>query len=267
MNIMTEEKKKTEKRKNVVIVMCKYSVVVKGIERKLTEMGCKVSMVTQENEKIPKYDAEKEERMFILYLPNKIMEDMIQYNWMEGIYTDISKMSREIIVVGDQRDREDLAGSLFDMTSVKWLDRPLKMEELEILITGGHLPEGVHKSKKHILIVDDDPSYAKMVREWIKDHYQVSIVTAGIQAITFLAKNPVDMILLDYEMPVVDGAQVLQMLRQESSTQNIPVIFLTGVGDKDQVERVLRLRPTGYILKTTTKEKLLDYLHTHVHNM
>ena len=110
---MTEEKKKTEKRKNVVIVMCKYSVVVKGIERKLTEMGCKVSMVTQENEKIPKYDAEKEERMFILYLPNKIMEDMIQYSWMEGIYTDISKMSREIIVVGDQRDREDLAGSLF----------------------------------------------------------------------------------------------------------------------------------------------------------
>jgi CheY-like chemotaxis protein len=138
---------------------------------------------------------------------------------------------------------------------------------LEILITGGHLPEGVHKSKKHILIVDDDPSYAKMVREWIKDHYQVSIVTAGIQAITFLAKNPVDMILLDYEMPVVDGAQVLQMLRQEPSTQNIPVIFLTGVGDKEQVERVLRLRPTGYILKSTTKEKLLDYLHAHVHNM
>ena len=75
------------------------------------------------------------------------------------------------------------------------------------------------------------------------------------------------MILLDYEMPVVDGAQVFQMLQQEPSTQNIPVIFLTGVGDKDQVERVLRLRPTGYILKSTTKEKLLDYLHTHVHNM
>ena len=72
------------------------------------------------------------------------------------------------------------------------------------------------------------------------------------------------MILLDYEMPVVDGAQVLQMLRQEPSTQNIPVIFLTGVGGKEQVERVLRLRPTGYILKSTTKEKLLDYLHTHV---
>ena len=39
MNIMTEEKKKTEKRKNVVIVMCKYSVVVKGIERKLTDIS------------------------------------------------------------------------------------------------------------------------------------------------------------------------------------------------------------------------------------
>ena len=67
-------------------------------------------------------------------------------------------------------------------------------------------------------------------------------------------------ILLDYEMPVVDGPQVLQMLRQEPATQKIPVVFLTGVGTREGVERVMALKPDGYILKSTTKDKLLEYL-------
>ena len=111
-----------------------------------------------------------------------------------------------------------------------------------------------------ILIVDDDPSYAKMIREWIKEKYQTDIVTAGMQAITFLLKHQVDLILLDYEMPVVDGPQVLQMLRQEPSTAKIPIVFLTGIGTKEAVERVMSLKPDGYILKSTTKDNLLKYL-------
>lgn len=71
----------------------------------------------------------------------------------------------------------------------------------------------------------------------------------------------VDLILLDYEMPVVDGPQVLQMLRQEPATSNIPVIFLTGNGTKEAVARVMELKPDGYILKSTTRENLMKYLY------
>ena len=103
-----------------------------------------------------------------------------------------------------------------------------------------------------------------MVREWIKYKYRVDIVTAGMQAISFLLKvkeeEPVDLILLDYEMPVVDGTQVLQMLRQEPATANIPVIFLTGNGNKDAVARVMELKPNGYLLKSTTRLDLVKYL-------
>ena len=117
---------------------------------------------------------------------------------------------------------------------------------------------------KRILIIDDDPAYAKIVREWIRDKYKVDIVTAGMQAITFLLKLPesdkVDLILLDYEMPVVDGPQVLQMLRQEPATDSIPVIFLTGNGTKEAVTRVMELKPDGYLLKTTQKEDILKFL-------
>ena len=100
-----------------------------------------------------------------------------------------------------------------------------------------------------------------MVREWIKDDYQADIVTAGVQAIKFLIKKSADLILLDYEMPVVDGPQVLQMLREEPETADIPVIFLTGIGTKEAVQRVMALKPDGYILKTTTREDLLKYLN------
>ena len=53
---------------------------------------------------------------------------------------------------------------------------------------------------------------------------------------------------------------MLQMLRQEPATAKIPVIFLTGVGTKDAVERVMALKPDGYVLKSTTRENLLKYL-------
>ena len=116
------------------------------------------------------------------------------------------------------------------------------------------------KGEKHILIVDDDPSYAKMVKEWLKDTYKVHVVTNGLQVLTFLEKNPIDLILLDYEMPEINGPQVLQILRQEPTTRLIPVIFLTGVDTKENVMKVMDMKPNGYMLKSTTKEQLLDYL-------
>ncbi len=153
------------------------------------------------------------------------------------------------------------------LVDLDWVNRPIDMENFDKLIEKSmrerKKPEdpGV---KKRILIVDDDPSYAKMVREWIKDKYRVDIVTAGMQAISFLLKvkedEKVDVILLDYEMPVVDGPQVFQMLRQDHATEHIPVIFLTGNGTKEAVSRVMELKPNGYILKSTTKKDLLGYL-------
>jgi CheY-like chemotaxis protein len=99
-----------------------------------------------------------------------------------------------------------------------------------------------------------------MVKEWIKDLYKTDIVTDGLQGIRFLMKKPVDLVLLDYEMPEVDGPMVLERLRQVPQTQDIPVVFLTGVGTKEHVARVMGLKPNGYILKTTTRENLLEYI-------
>jgi CheY-like chemotaxis protein len=79
-----------------------------------------------------------------------------------------------------------------------------------------------------------------------------------MQAITWLANNHPDLILLDYEMPVTSGPKVLEMIRSDVATADIPVMFLTGKGDKDSVIRVMQLRPVGYQLKSIDRATLRD---------
>ena len=62
-------------------------------------------------------------------------------------------------------------------------------------------------------------------------------------------------------MPVCDGKQTLEMIRDLKDMQDIPVIFLTGVADKEVVRECLKLNPQGYILKPVAKDKLLDKLN------
>lgn len=112
--------------------------------------------------------------------------------------------------------------------------------------------------RKSILIVDDDPGYMGLVREWLKGTYKVSMANSGLQALKWLGKNQADLILLDYEMPVTSGPQVLEMLRSEEDTRDIPVFFLTGNGDKESVMAVVSLKPQGYFLKSIGREELLE---------
>ena len=112
-----------------------------------------------------------------------------------------------------------------------------------------------------ILIVDDDPNYMGLVREWLKDSYKVSMANSGLQAIKWLGKNKADLILLDYEMPVTTGPQVLEMLRHDEETRDIPVMFLTGKNDKKSVVEVMSLKPQGYFLKTIERAELMKILN------
>ncbi len=62
--------------------------------------------------------------------------------------------------------------------------------------------------------------------------------------------NRPDLVLLDYEMPICDGSQVLEMIRAEEDFSNIPVIFLTSRVDKESIKKVLALKPAGYLSKS-----------------
>ncbi|MGO4972393.1 response regulator [[Clostridium] aminophilum] len=119
-------------------------------------------------------------------------------------------------------------------------------------------PSGqIQKEENKILLVDDDVMFLQTMQNWLRDSYKVSATKSGMQAITFLAFNKPDLILLDYDMPVTSGPQVLKMIRSEPDTANIPVIFLTGRNDRESVMKVMSLKPNGYLLKSQSKENII----------
>ena len=249
--------------REISIMMFHYSVVIKGIERKLTEMEYNVTIVKEDFEQETKRLAGRVSLM-IFYLPPEINGDTTFPRIFQNMLGIVSERHQKAIIIGESKYKDDLLVQMPELKKRTWLDRPVDLDNLRITVEKEIERSDTPDRKKRILIVDDDPSYAKIVREWIRDEYKVDIVTAGMQAITFLLKVPaddkVDMILLDYEMPVVDGPQVLQMLRQEEATAGIPIIFLTGNGTREAVARVMELKPDGYILKTTTKDALIEFL-------
>lgn len=95
-----------------------------------------------------------------------------------------------------------------------------------------------------------------MYRSWLEDKYKIIMANSGTMAIKYLSIKKTDLVLLDYEMPVISGKQVLEMIRSEEDFRDMPVIFLTSKNDKESVMEVMSLKPEGYLLKTMTPAQI-----------
>lgn len=111
--------------------------------------------------------------------------------------------------------------------------------------------------KKRVLVVDDNGTTLRTMKAMLEDYYEVAIAISGAQAMTSIGKKRPDLILLDYEMPVCDGRMTLEMIRADEEMKDIPVVFLTAVNDRANIEAVLKLKPAGYFLKPAVKDKLI----------
>lgn len=110
--------------------------------------------------------------------------------------------------------------------------------------------------KLKILVVDDSEFMRSRIVKLLEESYDLTEAGSSISAIKKIAKNRPNLILLDYEMPVCDGRQALEMIRSDEDIADIPVMFLTGRGDKESVKKVMSLKPEGYLLKTMPDEAI-----------
>lgn len=173
---------------------------------------------------------------------------------------NIEQHGKQLMVIGDHLDAGYVCDNMPSDLIYARFDRPVDNAKFTVSVSDYYAKIEAGDFKKSILIVDDDAQYLGLVRQWLKDTYNVHMANSGLQAIKFLGKNKVDLILLDHEMPVTSGPQVLEMLRSEEETKNIPVMFLTGKSDKNSVMAVVALKPEGYFLKTIDREELLEKL-------
>ena len=117
-------------------------------------------------------------------------------------------------------------------------------------------------ARKHILVVDDDSSVLKLIKGHLSEQYDVATAISGKVAMKFLETKRTDLILLDYEMPGENGVDVLNKIRCNEKLKELPVVFLTGVSERERIQEVLALRPQGYLLKPIDMEWLSDTIES-----
>ena len=116
--------------------------------------------------------------------------------------------------------------------------------------------------KKRILVVDDSAILLRSVKAMLADQYEVAVATDGKKALERAKYRRPDLILLDYEMPVMNGKETLKELRKDEELKDIPVVFLTSVADRESITPVLQLKPEGYLLKPIDQARMFETIES-----
>ena len=115
-----------------------------------------------------------------------------------------------------------------------------------------------------ILVIDDSAVVLNVVKRILDDKYHVRIAQSAKVAYALLEKKIPDLILLDLEMPEIDGFVFLESITGNPAWKEIPVIFLTGVDDRKKEEQALELGAVEYLLKPISEGILLKRVHFHL---
>ena len=111
---------------------------------------------------------------------------------------------------------------------------------------------------KTIFIVDDSDTNLAMAEEALEDHFRIMTLPSAEKMFSLLEKLTPDLILLDIEMPIMNGFEALEKLKTSNLWANIPVFFLTGTVDSSIREKSSALGAIGIITKPFSPSELLE---------
>lgn len=117
---------------------------------------------------------------------------------------------------------------------------------------------------KHIFVVDDSITTLKLAEKSLKDHFELTLLTSGTQLFSALKRKVPDLILLDIEMPDIDGMSILEKLKSVIGWEKIPVVFLTSHSEKQVVMAGFELGVLDYIVKPFDVAALPERLKKHL---
>ncbi|AXC14564.1 Serine phosphatase RsbU, regulator of sigma subunit [Acidisarcina polymorpha] len=121
------------------------------------------------------------------------------------------------------------------------------------------------EQKKVVLVVDDAPANIQIVQSILKDDYKLRIATGGVKALDLIRRDPKpDLVLLDVQMPEMDGYEVCAFMKASPETRDIPVIFLTGLTDIEDETKGLELGAVDYIRKPFSPAIVKARVRTHL---
>ena len=229
-------------KQNILIVTDKNSLFVRSAMEHFTELNYNVILEDLDMHALSKLKDTFEALILYMETDGEEKTQDIVYLRDKAVEEDTP-----IFYMGDEA--EALKKLIPDHVLQHIFQRPIDIKQAVQKIDE-YIKNYGRQNKKKILVVDDSGAMLRNIKGWLEEKYQVILANSGAMAIKYLATNRPDLVLLDYEMPVVDGSQVLEMIRTETEFSDIPVIFLTSKNDKESILKVMALKPEGYLLKT-----------------
>lgn len=119
-------------------------------------------------------------------------------------------------------------------------------------------------SNHHVLAVDDNRMTRLKMARALQSEYAVSQAQGGQEALTLLRSKPFHLVLLDIEMPDMDGFEVLRQMKADPSLCDIPVIVVSGMDDKASFEQCLEIGAVDYVTKPFDLAQLKSCVDSHL---
>lgn len=196
------------------------------------------------------------------------------FTYLELEYEDIPVLclgnEEEFIPFAREMDREkikkilrpvrlkDLMAEIIDSLGIAAADVMSDCDTIDAEDERDLVDKNGNNDKKMILLIDDAAIQLRAMNGILNEKYAVKMATSGEQAIKILQKYRPDLILLDYEMPGCDGKQTFANIRNEENGKDVPVVFVTGVKDRERVMDVLEMKPAAYLRKPVERDTLLE---------
>ena len=223
-----------------------------AIAKNLNKAGFGTEIVEPEIKKIEPFTDRSD--IFLFFAGSYVFDSTDVLVYLKDI---CNEKDRSMCLVGYKEEIEEIKRSIPDSVISAVIERPFDMKDLVDEFNKLVDRDEERKKRQSILLVDDDVAFLKMMQDWLSLKYNVTVTRSGMQAITYIANHIPDLILLDYEMPITSGPQVMEMIRSEPNSDGIPIVFLTGRSDRESVMAVMQLKPQGYLLKTMDKAQIM----------
>ncbi|MCR5272592.1 MAG: response regulator [Lachnospiraceae bacterium] len=201
------------------------------------------------------FSIDKEAEMWLVYLPGEETEYRESY---EMIKRELEMDNDKLLFLVGNPSEIKAETAFFEKEKVtESFARPFRVEDIVETIDKYVLNPG---GTKHVLVVDDDPTALHTIKGMLSDNYNVYTANTAFNALRILDSTQIDLILLDYEMPIIKGPQLLMLLRNDPVTKDTPVMFLTSKNDKETISEALSVKPEKYLLKSLPKSEIIKAL-------
>jgi len=199
------------------------------------------------------------------------MPDIDGYEAIKSLKADEKYSSIPVIFLTGKSDRESVVKGL-SLGAADYVIKPFSatklVESIESILNPDEYREESFEdadgNKPHVLVVDDVSSMLRAMQYALQDRYKVFILSKSEDVMDFLRTKKPELIVLDYLMPVLNGFDLIPMIRTLPEHKETPIIIITTEGTHDHVSEAMSIGASDFIVKPFKPKELNDKVGRHI---